>query len=56
MSDYQSSKTEAPLMNKEERKQMLFNNTLNTFYLRLFGVGHMSNEDSVREDSAILSD
>ena len=34
------------VMNKEGRK-CLFNDTLNTFYLRLYGVGHMVNNHSV---------
>ena len=37
---------------KEEGRSVLFNNTLNTFYLRLYGVGHMvkDHSDSEREN------
>ena len=30
---------------------LLFNNTLSTFYLRLYGVGNMANDQSVREET-----
>ena len=36
----------------EEGRSVLFNDTLNTFYLRLYGVGHMvkDHSDSEREN------
>ena len=34
---------------KEGRKWFLFNDALNTFYLRLYGVGHMVNDHSDSE-------
>ena len=35
------------LYRKEGRKEMfLFNDALNTFYLRLYGIGHMVNDHS----------
>ena len=41
-----------------ERKEgnVLFNDTLNTFYLRLYGVGHMvkNNSDSKRKEGNVL--
>ena len=37
---------------EEIRKEIvLFNDTLNTFYLRLYGVGHMVNDHSAREET-----
>ena len=45
MSDYSDSER------KEGRKEgnVLFNDALNTFYLRLYGVGHMVKDYSDRE-------
>ena len=34
---------------KKEEGNVLFNDALNTFYLRLYGVGHMVKDHSVRE-------
>ena len=34
---------------KERERNVLFNNALNTFYLRLFGVRHMVKDDSDSE-------
>ena len=33
----------------EEGRSVLFNDTLNTFYLRLYGVGHMVKDHSDSE-------
>ena len=34
------------LLNEGKEGHVLFNDTLNTFYLRLYGVGHMTNDNS----------
>ena len=36
-------------MNGERERNVLFNNTLNTFYLQLYGVGHMVKDHSDSE-------
>ena len=36
----------------KERRNYLFNNALNTFYLRLYGVGHMVKNHSERKPAA----
>ena len=38
----------------EERRSILFNDTLNTFYLRLNGVGHMVKDHSDSERGNLL--
>ena len=42
------------MLKKEEEGNVLFNDTLNTFYLRLYGVGHMVkyHSDSERKPAA----
>ena len=35
---------------EEGRKEFLFNDALNTFYLRLYGVGHMVKDHSDSEE------
>ena len=37
-------------MKEEEKGNVLFNDALNTFYLRLYGVGHMVKNISKREN------
>ena len=39
---------------KEEGRCVLFNDALNTFYLRLYGVGHMVKNHSDRERENLL--
>ena len=36
------------MLSKENEGNVLFNDTLNTFYLRLYGVGHSNKEMGVR--------
>ena len=40
---------------KEQEGSVLFNDALNTFYLRLYGVGHMVKDDSDSERDNPLS-
>ena len=35
--------------NRKEEENVLFNDTLNTFYLRLYGIRHMVNDNSDSE-------
>ena len=39
---------------KKKEGYVLFNNTLNTFYLRLYGVGHMVKDHSDSERGNLL--
>ena len=41
---------------KEQRKEILFNDMLNTFYLLLYGSRHMVKDHSDSETWATLSD
>ena len=39
---------------REKERNVLFNDTLNTFYLRLYGVGHMVKDHSDSEKGNLL--
>ena len=41
-------------LKKERERNVLFNNTLNTFYLRLYGVRHMVKDHSDSEKGNLL--
>ena len=44
-----------PLIKRERERIFLFNNALNTFYLRLYGVRHMVKDHSDSEKGNLLS-
>ena len=61
--EYESYKEEEPQEVKpsvsstmKEGRNILFNNALNTFYLRLYGVRHMVNDHSDNERGNLMSD
>ena len=53
-----ASSIASKVANKGKEKHVLFNDTLNTFYLRLYGVRHMvkDHSDSERKPAAAIWD